>query len=206
MKPTFRWPLLAALLMIFAAPDVMAQVGTDRARDRATEEARRQQAERDRYERDRQQANRNRGQGSQARQQNQRGGQAGGPKFCRTGEGHPRFGMQWCYEKGFATPYGRAGDVIWRRGSLGDIIIGDRRRNNTRQGSLTEQILRDTLGRSATDRARNHGRLLGYDGAVTGRWLDATTLEVLVGGQPVARLVDQNRDGRFDSTMLAHFR
>lgn len=33
-----------------------------------------------------------------------------GPAFCRTGEGHPEFGMRWCYEKGYGPGVDR-----WRR-------------------------------------------------------------------------------------------
>lgn len=64
-----------------------------------------------------------------------------GPKFCRTGAGHPVFGRQWCREKGFALGHHRhfgrdrdRGGIIFRGedeavviGRDGDIVFRPRR-------------------------------------------------------------------------------
>lgn len=53
-----------------------------------------------------------------------RGERGGGPAFCRTGEGHPVFGRDWCWDKGFGVGdrgyndrygNGRSDDVLGRR-------------------------------------------------------------------------------------------
>lgn len=58
-----------------------------------------------------------------------------GPAFCRTGEGHPVFGRQWCRDKGFGLGvdrrdrddriYDRRGDVLRRAPRL---PVNERRR------------------------------------------------------------------------------
>src|SRR5688572_761577 len=40
-----------------------------------------------------------------------------GPPFCRNGEGHPVFGMQWCEEKGFGR--GWPAGVLYEDGRYG---------------------------------------------------------------------------------------
>ncbi len=46
-----------------------------------------------------------------------------GPSFCRSGAGHPVFGLQWCLEKGFGI--GRTGTVfLWGD----DVFLRDRTR------------------------------------------------------------------------------
>ena len=55
----------------------------------------------------------------------------GGPKFCRTGSGHPVFGRRWCLEKGFGL--GDRDDVFWDDGRVifwddgRPVIVRDRR-------------------------------------------------------------------------------
>src|SRR5688572_1210234 len=41
-----------------------------------------------------------------------KGAKAGGPAFCRSGAGHPVFGMAWCQERGWS---GNGGAVAARR-------------------------------------------------------------------------------------------
>ena len=54
-----------------------------------------------------------------------------GPKFCRTGVGHPVFGRRWCLEKGFGL--GDRDDVFFDDGRVifwdddGPVIVRDRR-------------------------------------------------------------------------------
>lgn len=57
-----------------------------------------------------------------------------GPPFCRSGEGHPKHGMKWCYDKG------------WGGGNRG---IFDTRREDRRYPTRTNErtILDDILGR-----------------------------------------------------------
>ena len=46
-----------------------------------------------------------------------RGGRGKGPPFCRSGQGHPAHGWEWCVRKGFAPAYGsgyRGGRGPWR--------------------------------------------------------------------------------------------
>lgn len=57
------------------------------------------------------------------------GRQGKGPSFCRTGQGHPRFGWQWCEARG----WDRRGGRIVQRDRSGRIIesgrVADGRRN-----------------------------------------------------------------------------
>jgi len=46
-----------------------------------------------------------------------------GPSFCRTGAGHPVFGLQWCLNKGYGI--GTPGTVFLRDG---DVFLRDRAR------------------------------------------------------------------------------
>lgn len=46
-----------------------------------------------------------------------------GPSFCRSGAGHPVFGLRWCLEKGYGI--GRAGGVFL---SAGDVFLRDQTR------------------------------------------------------------------------------
>jgi hypothetical protein len=46
-----------------------------------------------------------------------------GPSFCRSGAGHPVFGIQWCLQKGYGI--GRPGAVILRGD---DVFLRDRTR------------------------------------------------------------------------------
>jgi hypothetical protein len=55
----------------------------------------------------------------------------GGPKFCRTGAGHPVFGRRWCLEKGFGL--GDRDDVFFDDGRVifwddgRPVVVRDRR-------------------------------------------------------------------------------
>ena len=127
----------------------------------------------------------------------------GGPRFCRTGAGHPVFGRAWCVDKGFGL-----GGVRWRRdvGGLGDIIFRRSPRRDARilDRSGIEEILGEVL----------LGRLLerstaGRRGApVTGRWLEpgdreVRVLQLRVGDRPLAELTDLDRDAVVDAVLLA---
>ncbi|MGH7447220.1 MAG: hypothetical protein ACRELT_06650 [Longimicrobiales bacterium] len=118
-----------------------------------------------------------------------------GPAFCRSGEGHPVMGRQWCRDKGFGL--GREGSRdIW-----GDIIFRERRYDDRR---LDRSTLGDILGSVVLGRFDSYGRGYYGSGSLNGRWLDnrSSVLQLFMGGIPIARLIDTNRDGRVDSVSL----
>lgn len=128
----------------------------------------------------------------------------GVPAFCRTGEGHPVFGRQWCLDKGFGL-----GSVTWRRGDRGE-AEGFMFRRPPRGGErildrpgveeiLGEEVLGTLLDAAAPD-ARND--------PVTGRWLEpgeqgARVLQLRAGDRPLAELTDLDRDDAVDVVMWA---
>ena len=118
-----------------------------------------------------------------------------GPAFCRSGEGHPVHGRQWCRDKGFSMGHDRSRDR-W-----GDIIYRDRRYDNRTMGRST---LENILGSVVLGRFDSYGRSSVRDGSLNGRWLDtrATVLQLYMGSTPIARLIDTNRDGRVDNVSL----
>lgn len=118
-----------------------------------------------------------------------------GPAFCRSGEGHPVHGRQWCRDKGFGIGQDRSRD-IW-----GDIIYRDRRYDNRQMGRST---LENILGSVILGRFDAYGRTNVRSGSLNGRWLDsrASVLQLYMGATPIARLIDTNRDGRVDSVSL----
>lgn len=121
-----------------------------------------------------------------------------GPAFCRNGQGHPVHGREWCRQKGFGTGYGNYdrvdwGDVVLRRGRY------DTRRDMSR-GTLENILGSVVLGRFDRQRSR-----LGYSQPLYGRWVDSdqgSVLRLLSGNQPIAQLIDRNRDGRADLVLL----
>ena len=122
-----------------------------------------------------------------------------GPKFCRNGEGHPVYGMEWCRQKGYDTGYGVFSRVDW-----GDVVLR-RPRNVASQRDLSRGTLQDILGSTVLgrfDRQRSH---LGLSQPLYGRWVDTdagAVLRLLSGSQPIAQIIDRNRDGRADVVLL----
>ena len=120
-----------------------------------------------------------------------------GPKFCRTGEGHPVHGRQWCVQKGFGL-----GQGSWRTTRWDDAIF--RRRDNT--GSLSSGGLADVLGSVIFNRLTNRAQVYGHRQPLSGQWLDgydgSRTMLVTSGRVPFAELVDRNGDGRVDIVLL----
>ena len=118
-----------------------------------------------------------------------------GPAFCRSGEGHPVKGRQWCRDKGYDLGRERSRDV-W-----GDIVYRDRRYDNRQ---LSRSTLGDILGSVVLGRFDSYGREYYGSGSLNGRWLDNRTsvLQLYMGSTPIARLIDTNRDGRVDSVSL----
>lgn len=126
----------------------------------------------------------------------------GAPSFCRSGQGHPVWGRQWCLDKGFGL--GPQQDVRWgTTRDIGDIIFGRR----PSSAILTRDVLAGLLGNVAFDRLALHALTLGYTDPLTGRWQsEATGQDVLFvnsGRYPVAEFVDSNRDRRADLMLVA---
>lgn len=124
--------------------------------------------------------------------------EAPGPAFCRTGEGHPVFGRRWCLQKGF-----RLGDDVWRRGDIGDVLLGDAGGRERAEDPDLVEILGDVI----LGRLREAS---GLDGRreLVGRWVrsssgDARVLQLRSGARPVAELTDLEGDGRVDVLLIA---
>ena len=119
-----------------------------------------------------------------------------GPAFCRSGQGHPVHGREWCRDKGW--------DLGSQRDVFGDIIFRQPRDRRYDQPTMGRGTLADILGAVVLGRFESFGRNYG-SGAMTGRWINdygMRTLQLNVGGMPIARLVDTNRDGRVDDVVL----
>jgi hypothetical protein len=126
----------------------------------------------------------------------------GAPSFCRSGQGHPNWGRQWCLDKGFGL--GTQQDVRWgSTRDIGDIIFG----RQVSSGSLTRDVLLSLLGPVAFNRLALHALTLGYTDPLTGSWRsEAAGPNVLLvnsGAWPIAELVDTNRDQRSDLMLVA---
>jgi hypothetical protein len=131
--------------------------------------------------------------------------QGNGPAFCRSGEGHPVHGRQWCIDKGWGLG-NRAFDPRWERRRWEDIIFGSPR-DRRRSGTLDERALADVLGRVALERIQTHQHQLGAHGPIAGRWIDTgarggRVLQLRSGGIPVAELTDLDGDGRVDLVLV----
>jgi hypothetical protein len=126
-------------------------------------------------------------------------GKANGPKFCQNGEGHPVHGMAWCRQKGYDTGYGAYNRVDWR-----DVVLR-RPRDGARQRDLGRGTLQDILGSAVLGRFDRQRSRLGFSQPLYGRWVDSNdgaVLRLLSGTQPIAQIIDRNRDGRADIVLL----
>ena len=125
----------------------------------------------------------------------------GAPSFCRSGEGHPVWGRQWCLQKGFGL--GDQSDYQWAAArDVGDVVF-------TRPvvGPLNRDALYNLLGQVAFDRLALHALTLGYSDPLTGVWRtdpgNPGVLLVNSGRLPVAELVDENGDQRPELMLVA---
>lgn len=119
------------------------------------------------------------------------------PAFCRSGEGHPVWGREWCLEKGFGL--GSSDRTIWGRSTVDDVVF-DRRDSRDR---LDRGGLIDVLGDVVFGRLALHAVSLGLAEPLTGTWVDQDRdgpriLRVRSGDTEVAELVDQDRDQRVE--------
>jgi len=140
------------------------------------------------------------GRNDRGRQQRQHGN---GPAFCRSGQGHPVHGRQWCVQRGFGLG-DRRYDDRWERRSWDDVVF--RTPQNRRTGAVSQESVAETLGRVVL------GRFVGPDGSpvsrepITGRWIPASSggqvLQLRSGGSPIAELTDLDGDGRVDVVLV----
>lgn len=180
----------AAILAVPAASSAQIASRVQRDRDRYERN--------DRYERDRRDDRYDRGRKGKAK---------GGPAFCRDGRGHPVKGRRWCVDKGFGLGPVTARRVHrWDRVRWSDVYFYDRYRPARRPvRSNRGDWLRDVLGDAIYIRIGNHSRSLGWTSALRGEWFDdddGRVLNVFAGDEPVALLLDRNRDGRVDDVRV----
>jgi hypothetical protein len=126
----------------------------------------------------------------------------GAPSFCRSGEGHPVWGRQWCLDKGFGL--GIQQDRHWGTSrELGDLVFV----SQVTPGMLARDVLLSLIGPVAFNRLALHALSLGYTDPLTGAWYTESTgpslLRVNSGSWPIAELVDTNRDRRADLMLVA---
>jgi len=116
------------------------------------------------------------------------------PAFCRSGEGHPVWGREWCLDKGFGL--GSRAGTLWSRGTIDDVIFR-RLDYGTRldRGGLLGVLGDIVLGRLALQAVT-----LGYDQPLVGMWVaeprSPRLLRIYSGGYPVAEFVDTDYDNR----------
>jgi hypothetical protein len=117
------------------------------------------------------------------------------PAFCRSGEGHPVWGREWCLDKGYGL--GGRSDFLWSRGAIDDGYYrwpGDRDRYD--RGGLI-----DVLGDVAMGRLALHALSLGLVDPLVGAFIDEPEgprlLRIRSGDVDVAEFVDDDRDDRF---------
>lgn len=125
----------------------------------------------------------------------------GAPSFCRSGAGHPVWGRQWCLDKGFGL--GSEANVRWARAIEPGVVVF----RETPEQALTRVVLRRVLGDVAFNRLAVHAITLGLAEPLTGVWLGEPSgprvLLVSAGDQPVAEVVDVNRDNRVETLFVA---
>jgi hypothetical protein len=125
----------------------------------------------------------------------------GAPAFCRSGEGHPVWGRNWCLDKGFGLGDGRRSWAVTR--PIEDIIFG---RPDTRRRYVEQDDLARLLGDVVLGRLAFQAVALGASDPLRGTWIGEAqgpvTLRVVSGGVPVAELVDYDRTGRVDTIVF----
>lgn len=120
---------------------------------------------------------------------------ANAPAFCRSGEGHPVRGREWCLDKGFGL--GSRSGTLWSRGGIDDVVWRRRADDRMDRGGLIGVLGDIVFGRLALQAVT-----LGYDQPLVGFWVaqpeGPRLLRVRSGEYEVAEFVDTNRDDRVD--------
>ncbi len=121
---------------------------------------------------------------------------ANAPAFCRSGEGHPVWGREWCIDKGFGL--GSRQGTLWSRGGIGDVIF----RNPDYRTRLDRGGLIGVLGDIVLGRLALQSVALGYDQPLTGYWVaqpdGPRILRVRSGEYEVAEFYDEDRNDRVE--------
>jgi hypothetical protein len=124
------------------------------------------------------------------------------PSFCRTGEGHPVWGREWCIRQGFGL--GSDGVIRWSRAQVGDVIY----RRHSDRTRLDRVTLIDVLGDVVFGRLALHALGMGYDRPLSGVWIAEPAapriLRIYAGDAVVAEMVDLDRNDRVDVLYVAH--
>lgn len=130
-----------------------------------------------------------------------------GPAFCRSGEGHPVHGRQWCRDKGFGLGHDdRYDERRMERRRWEDVIF--RRPHRTSDGGILRRgALEDLLGSRVLNRFEDARRRLGSRSAIEGRWVPTgrrgtQVLQLRTGDLPLAELTDYEGDGRVDVVLV----
>lgn len=129
----------------------------------------------------------------------------GAPSFCRSGEGHPNWGRQWCLDKGFGLGVdNNLNGVRWGRNLDANDVVFVREPTSA---TLTRAALEAVLGQRAVDRLALHAITLGLVDPLVGTWrTDPAGPRVLLvssGNSPVAEIVHTDRDLRSDRMVVA---
>ena len=121
---------------------------------------------------------------------------ANAPAFCRSGQGHPVWGREWCIEKGFGL--GSRQGTVWSRGGIGDVIF----RQPDYRTRLDRGGLIGVLGEIVLGRLALQSVALGYSDPLTGYWVADPSgpyiLRVNSGPYEVAEFYDSDRDNDVD--------
>jgi hypothetical protein len=121
------------------------------------------------------------------------------PAFCRSGEGHPVWGREWCLDRGFGL--GSRNGTIWSRTRVEDVVFG-RPTSRDRRDRLDRGGLIDVLGDVVLGRLALHALTMGYVEPLHGTWVSEPNapqiLYVRSGDVVVAEFVDLNRNDRVD--------
>ena len=127
---------------------------------------------------------------------------AGAPAFCRSGEGHPVWGREWCLDKGFGL--GARPGYLWSRGLIDDVFYRPAYYDYDR---LDRGGLIGVLGDIIFTRLALHALSLGFDQPLAGMWVaepaSPRILRVYSGDGQVAEFIDLDRDDRVEMLYVA---